>query len=85
MVMVERERHLAEGLHKETAYFISALPADAKLLLHAVRAHGSVENTCHWTLDVTFREDAARLHSGESAENFAVLRHISPLLSLWVK
>jgi predicted transposase YbfD/YdcC len=31
----------------------------------------------HWTLDVTFREDAVRLRTGDSAENFAVLRHIA--------
>ena len=77
IVMVERRRILPEGAHTEIAYFISSLPADAKLILHAVRSHWRVENTCHWTLDVTFREDDARLRSGDSAENFAVLRHIS--------
>lgn len=77
IVMVERERHIQGQVQYETAYFISSLPADAKLLLHAVRAHWSVENTFHWTLDVTFREDDARLRTGDSAENFAVLRHIA--------
>jgi predicted transposase YbfD/YdcC len=77
IVMVERERHDDGHIQHETAYFISSLPADAKLLLHAVRAHWSVENTFHWTLDVTFREDDARLRVGHSAENFAVLRHIA--------
>lgn len=77
IVMVERERHEDGQVQRETAYFISSLSPDAKLLLHAVRAHWSVENTFHWTLDVTFREDAARLRTGDSAENFAVLRHIA--------
>jgi len=77
IVMLERQRILPEAMQTETAYFISSLPADAKLLLHAVRSHWSVENTFHWTLDVTFREDDARLRSGDSAEIFAVLRHIS--------
>lgn len=75
--MVERQRRVAHGLQEETADFISSLPADAKLILHAVRSHWSVENTFHWTLDVIFREDDARLRSGDSAENFAILRHIS--------
>jgi predicted transposase YbfD/YdcC len=57
-------------------HHISSLPADAKLIAQAVRAHWSIENTVHWTLDVTFREDDARLRSGDSAENFAILRRI---------
>ncbi len=77
LVMVQRERRIADQVQTETAYWISSLPADAKLLLHAVRAHWSVENAFHWTLDVTFREDDARLRTGDSAENFAVLRHIA--------
>jgi predicted transposase YbfD/YdcC len=77
IVMVERERHDDDQVQQETAYFISSLPADAKLLLHATRVHWSIENTFHWTLDVTFREDHARLRTGDRAENFAVLRHIA--------
>jgi len=77
IVMVQRERRFDDHTQTETAYFISSLPADAQLLLHAVRAHWSIENTFHWTLDVTFREDNARLRTGDSAENFAVLRHIA--------
>lgn len=77
IAMVERERRVQGQVQSETAYFISSLPADAKLLLHATRAHWSVENTFHWTLDVIFREDDARLRTGDSAENFAVLRHIA--------
>jgi predicted transposase YbfD/YdcC len=77
IVMIERERQVRGQVQTETAYFISSLPADAKRLLHATRAHWSVEHTFHWTLDVTFREDDARLRTGDSAENFAVLRHIA--------
>ena len=39
--------------------------------------HWAVENNLHWTLDVTFDEDRARMRTGDSAENFAVLRHIA--------
>jgi predicted transposase YbfD/YdcC len=74
IVMLERQRLLPTGLQTETASFISSLPADAKLIAQAVRAHWSIENTVHWTLDVTFREDDARLRSGDSAENFQDFR-----------
>lgn len=77
IVMVQRERRLAQHVQCETAFYISSLPADAKLLLDCTRAHWSVENTCHWTLDVIFREDDARARMGDSAENLAVVRHIA--------
>ena len=43
----------------------------------AVRGHWGIENQLHWVLDVVFREDDSRVRSGNSAENFAVLRHIA--------
>ena len=45
----------------EIRYYLSSLPVDAKLCSRAVRGHWSVENACHWTLDVTFREDDSRI------------------------
>ena len=45
----------------EVRYYLSSLPVDVKLFARAVRGHWSVENACHWTLDVTFREDDSRL------------------------
>jgi predicted transposase YbfD/YdcC len=48
-----------EGI--EIRYYLSSLPVDAKLFARAVRGHWSVENACHWTLDVTFREDDSRI------------------------
>lgn len=45
----------------EIRYYLSSLSVDVKLFARAVRGHWSVENACHWTLDVTFREDDSRL------------------------
>lgn len=61
----------------ETVYFISSLPPDAELLLSAIRAHCSIENNFHWTLDVVFREDDARLRILNGAEHFAILRRFA--------
>jgi len=79
IVMVKRERRNLDGQPApiETAYFISSLPPDAERLMYAIRAHWSVENNFHWTLDVVFREDDARLRVLNGAENFAILRRFA--------
>jgi predicted transposase YbfD/YdcC len=57
--------------------FISSLPADAKQILHASRAHWSVENNLHWVLDVTFREDASQVKKDAAPQNLAALNRIT--------
>jgi predicted transposase YbfD/YdcC len=82
MVMSQRERRIADQVLPQTADWIASLPADAKRLLHALRAHWSVENTFHCSLDVTFREDDARLRSGDSSQHFTAALHDHFLLDL---
>jgi predicted transposase YbfD/YdcC len=79
IVMVKRERRALDNTPApvETVFFISSLPPDAELLLTAIRAHWSIENNFHWTLDVVFHEDDARLRLVNGAENFAILRHFA--------
>src|SRR3954454_6703349 len=48
----------------EVRYYLSSLPVDLDLFARAVRGHRSVEDACHWTLDVTSREDDARVREG---------------------
>lgn len=59
----------------EVRYYISSLAVepDAKAFAHAVRSHWGVENGCHWTLDVTFREDESRIRQEHLRENMAWL------------
>lgn len=77
ILMIERERRQSDRVQHEVAYFISSLPPDAERLLRCVRHHWSIENTCHWTLDVIFNEDAARVRIGHGPQNFAILRHFA--------
>ena len=59
----------------EVRYYISSLSVepDAKAFAHAVRSHWGVENGCHWTLDVTFREDESRIREEHLRQNVAWL------------
>lgn len=73
---VESERHIGEKITKEIRYFISSLPLDAARMLAAIRSHWSIENSLHWVLDMTFREDASRVRRGDAAENLSMLRRL---------
>jgi predicted transposase YbfD/YdcC len=45
----------------EKRYYISSLPVRVKQSARAVRGHWGIENSCHWSLDMTFREDESLL------------------------
>ena len=62
---------------KQTRYYISSLPGDARQILQAVRGHWAIENELHWSLDVSFREDQSRIRQGNAAENMSRLRQIA--------
>ena len=61
----------------KSRYYISSLPADAVQLLNAIRTHWSIENSCHWVLDVAFDEDGCRIRKNNGSQNFAILRRIA--------
>jgi len=57
-------------------YYICSLAMTAQAALYAVRSHWGIENKLHWVLDVVFKEDHARVRSGNGAKNMAIVRHI---------
>jgi predicted transposase YbfD/YdcC len=61
----------------DVRYFISSLPLGVKRFAHAVRAHWGIENTCHWSLDITYREDESRIREAQLRENFAWLNRFT--------
>jgi predicted transposase YbfD/YdcC len=62
-------------------FYLSSLPLGVKTFSRAVRNHWQIENTLHWSLDMTFREDESRIRDRHVAENLAWLRKIA--LSLY--
>lgn len=57
----------------EVRYYLCSLPVDVELFARAVRGHWSVENACHWSLDVTFREDDSRVRERVLGSNITWL------------
>ena len=46
-------------------------------MAQAIRSHWGIENSLHWILDVTFREDQSRIRNGHGPENLGLLRRLS--------
>jgi predicted transposase YbfD/YdcC len=61
----------------ETRYYISSLTVGVKQFARAVRGHWGIENSCHWSLDMTFREDESRIRHGHIRENFAWINRLA--------
>jgi predicted transposase YbfD/YdcC len=61
----------------DTRYYISSLPVGVKVFAHAVRSHWGIENSCHWSLDMTYREDESRIREPHLRENFAWLNRFT--------
>lgn len=65
---------------KETSdvrFYINSLPLNVKLFAKTVRGHWAIENTLHWCLDVTFREDDSRVRERNLTNNLAWLKRFS--------
>lgn len=61
----------------ETRLYISSHAPKAKPLAEAIRKHWSIENTQHWSLDVTFGEDSRRQQDRHGAANLAAVRRLA--------
>ena len=78
VVRVERDiftRSAKTGLWERsthTAYYLSNTPIAAARAAEAIRAHWTIENTSHYSRDVTMGEDCSRIRSNPSV--FARLR-----------
>lgn len=75
--MVSSHRIVAGKETVEIRYYISSLEVDVERFARAVRGHWSIENACHWSLDVTFGEDQSRVRERHLSENFGWLNRFA--------
>ena len=76
VAMIEETRDSNGKTSIERRFFISSLPANARQIATAVRAHWAIENALHWTLDVVFNEDQSRVRKDHAPQNMAIVRHV---------
>jgi len=76
LVMVESIREAGGVAGTEQRYYISSRLDGAERMGAVVRGHWGVEDGLHWSLDVAFGEDQARMREGNPAENFSILRRV---------
>ena len=58
----------------DVRYYISSLAMGVKQLARFIRGHWAIENSLHWCLDMTFREDECRVRQRTAANNLAWLK-----------
>jgi predicted transposase YbfD/YdcC len=79
VIKIESERFIktTEITERSTRLYISSLDISAELFQKNIRAHWAIENKLHWTLDVSFHEDASRKRAENSAQNFSAMNKIA--------
>ena len=79
--IAESTRQIGDKISTETRFFLTAIPTDppnsARRFARAVRYHWGIENSLHWSLDVSFNEDDCRVRKDNGPQNLAALRHVS--------
>lgn len=73
--MVIRKVEEKGNKREERAFHFGSIKTVAEYA-EGVRKHWGVEST-HWSLDVTFREDASKTRKGKAPENLAMLKRLA--------
>jgi predicted transposase YbfD/YdcC len=72
-----RDRTVNGETSTEVIYFIGSRRMGARRYAEALRSHWGIENSLHWHLDISFREDESRIENRYGAANFALLRKMA--------
>lgn len=80
VVRVIRRTHRGgkrEALTREVHYYLTSKESNATALAEWIRRHWSVENSCHYVLDVIFGEDDCQVRDRIAAQNLSVMREMT--------
>ena len=77
----DRPYHQLPGQRKPmTRLFLLSRDNDRRRTAQTVQDHWAIENTLHWSLDVTFNEDQSRARKDNAPANIALIGRIAMTL-----
>jgi predicted transposase YbfD/YdcC len=77
IIKITSVREIGDKKTTENRLYISSLNSSAADLNQYIRQHWGIENSLHWTLDMTFNEDRQRKRDKNAAQNFAQAQKIA--------
>lgn len=75
VVEIESTREFNNKIEHEKRYYISSLEGVAEDMLKAIRSHWAIENSLHYVLDVSFKDDESRIRKGNAPMNMGIIKH----------
>jgi predicted transposase YbfD/YdcC len=81
VVIVDSHRQIGPESQHETRYYVTSSNLRADRLGAVVRDHWAVENSLHWVMDMTFRDDECRIRTEHAPENVVTLKHMAANLA----
>lgn len=73
----KNEKNAGKPPETETAYYLCSRVLTAQQAAEFVRGHWSIENSLHYVLDVSYKEDKSRIRKANAPENMNILRKIT--------
>jgi predicted transposase YbfD/YdcC len=72
-----KSRYSSKKPSVDVSYYISSKNLSAKDYNIGIRKHWLIENSLHYVKDVTFKEDASLIRSGNAPANFSIIRNFA--------
>jgi predicted transposase YbfD/YdcC len=77
IAIVESTRETGGVIERDTRFYITSLVILAHLLGPVIRSHWAIENSLHWVMDMTFRDDECRVRTDHAPANFTTIKHMA--------
>jgi len=78
IIRIDSVREDKKKTTKETRYYIASnAEFKPEEVLHKIRSHWAIENSLHWTLDMSFGDDSSRIRKNNAPQIMAIMRHLA--------